>query len=121
MLRGPLALLYGNAAGGVVQVFTEAGAPQPTLSVSGAAGSFGERRQGITFAATEGAHRYTVDASSFRTDGYRDHSSASRDQVNAKAGAQIGDVLVFVANKAKVANATAGGPRARDIFDLAFL
>ncbi|HEY4998156.1 MAG TPA: TonB-dependent receptor, partial [Usitatibacter sp.] len=84
VLRGPLALLYGNAAGGVVQVFTEAGAPQPTLTVTGSAGSFGARREGVTFAATEGAHRYTLDASHFATDGYRAHSSASRDQFNGK-------------------------------------
>ena len=84
VLRGPLALLYGNAAGGVVQVFTEAGAPVPTLALTGTAGSFGARREGLTFAATEGAHRYLLDASHFATDGYRDHSSASRDQFNAK-------------------------------------
>ena len=29
VLRGPLALLYGNAAGGVLQVFTKSGAPEP--------------------------------------------------------------------------------------------
>jgi iron complex outermembrane receptor protein len=84
VLRGPLALLYGNAAGGVVQVFTEAGAPQPTLAVTGSAGSFDARREGVTYAATSGAHRYTLDASHFRTGGYRDHSQASRDQFNGK-------------------------------------
>jgi iron complex outermembrane receptor protein len=84
VLRGPLALLYGNAAGGVVQVFTEAGAPVPTVTLTGTAGSFDLRREGVTFAATEGAHRYIVDASHFATDGYRDHSSASRDQLNGK-------------------------------------
>ena len=38
-------------------------------------------------------------------------TDAARAAVNAKAGAGLGDVLVFVANKAKVANATAGGLR----------
>ncbi len=38
-------------------------------------------------------------------------SDAGRDAVNTKAGAGVGDVLIFVANKAKVANATAGGLR----------
>jgi iron complex outermembrane receptor protein len=84
VLRGPLALLYGNAAGGVVQVFTEAGAAEPTLTLSGSAGSFDSRRTGAAFAATSGAHRYTIDVSRFRTDGYREHSAASRDQLNAK-------------------------------------
>ncbi|MGZ5083425.1 MAG: TonB-dependent receptor family protein [Usitatibacter sp.] len=84
VLRGPLALLYGNAAGGVVQVFTAVGAPQPTATVTGSAGSFGARRADVMFAATEGAHRATLEASHFETDGYREHSSATRDQFNGK-------------------------------------
>jgi iron complex outermembrane recepter protein len=52
--------------------------------VTGSAGSFDARREGVTFAATEGAHRYTLDASHFATDGYRAHSSASRGQFNGK-------------------------------------
>lgn len=90
VLRGPLALLYGNAAGGVVQVFTEAGAPQPTLTLAGSAARFDAQRFGATFAATEGAHRYLIDASHFETDGYRDHSAAQRDQLNAKWSWQLG-------------------------------
>src|SRR5207253_3334953 len=31
VLRGPFATLYGNAAGGVIQIFTADGPPQPTL------------------------------------------------------------------------------------------
>jgi len=84
VLRGPLALLYGNAAGGVVQVFTETGAREPTLALSSSAGPYGARRVGGTSLETAGDHSFTVDASSFRTDGYRAHSSASRDQLNAK-------------------------------------
>ena len=84
VLRGPLALLYGNAAGGVVQVFTEAGAREPTATVSASRGSFDATRVGAGFAATSGDWRYTVDASRFDTHGYRDHSAARRDQLNAK-------------------------------------
>jgi iron complex outermembrane receptor protein len=84
VLRGPLALLYGNAAGGVVQVFTRSGAPQPTLSAGYAAGSYGMHREDVQFATTAGPHAFTVDASRFDTDGYRDHSAATREIVNAK-------------------------------------
>ena len=84
VLRGPLALLYGNAAGGVVQVFTEAGAREPTLTATASTGSFGLRREEVMFAATEGAHAVTLDASHFATSGYRAHSTASRDQINGK-------------------------------------
>src|SRR3954468_15858676 len=84
VLRGPLALLYGNAAGGVVQVFTRTGAPQPTVSGSLVFGSFGMNREDAQFAATSGPHAFTVDASRFHTDGYRDHSAATREIFNAK-------------------------------------
>ena len=84
VLRGPLALLYGNAAGGVVQVFTDAGAAQPTIAASASAGSFGADKWGVNAAATSGPHAFSVDASRFSTDGYRDHSAAVREQLNAK-------------------------------------
>jgi len=89
VLRGPLALLYGNAAGGVVQVFTQAGAPEPTLAVSGSAAPYAAHRLGLSFAASSGEHRYTIDASRFETDGYRDHSAARREQLNAKWSWQL--------------------------------
>ena len=89
VLRGPLALLYGNAAGGVVQVFTQAGASEPTLALSGSDAPYGAHRVGAGFAATSGEHRYAIDASRFETDGYRDHSSARRDQLNAKWSWQL--------------------------------
>ncbi|HXF80748.1 MAG TPA: TonB-dependent receptor [Usitatibacter sp.] len=84
VLRGPLALLYGNAAGGVVQVFTQDGAPQPTFSASAAAGSWGLRREDLKYAATSGAQSFVVDGSRFDIDGYRDHSSATRSLGNAR-------------------------------------
>src|SRR5690348_3085729 len=97
VLRGPLALLYGNAAGGVVQVVTRSGAPQPTLSASFGTGSFGMRREDVQFAATSGAHAFTVDASRFETDGYREHSAATREIVNAKWAWQAGERTRVVA------------------------
>ncbi|APV51848.1 hypothetical protein BWI17_20530 [Betaproteobacteria bacterium GR16-43] len=84
VLRGPLAQLYGNSAGGVVQVFTAVGAAQPTAGVTATAAPYDAHRYGAQFAATNGPHAYTVDLSHFETDGYRDHSQAQRDQLNAK-------------------------------------
>ena len=104
VLRGPLALLYGNAAGGVVQVFTQAGAPEPTLAISGSGAPYDARRLGASFAASSGEHRYTIDASRFDTDGYREHSAARREQLNAKwswqwSGAARIDMIVNVLNQ----------------------
>ena len=39
VLRGPFSSLYGNAAGGVIQIFTADGPPEPTLTGSAYAGS----------------------------------------------------------------------------------
>src|SRR5258706_9681072 len=62
VLRGPLALLYGNAAGGGVQGFTQAGAPEPTATLSASAAPYDAHRVGASFAAASGEHRYTIDA-----------------------------------------------------------
>src|SRR5437667_7407595 len=84
VLRGPFSTLYGNAAGGVISVFTEDGADPPQLQGQVVAGSYGTYN-GI--AKTSGVARgvgYVLAANHFVTDGYRDHSEASRDLVNAK-------------------------------------
>jgi iron complex outermembrane receptor protein len=87
ILRGPLAQLYGNAAGGVVQVFTNDPplAPEPpTASLSLGAGSYGQRQTGFTVAGGSSELGGLLDVSHFETDGYRDHSAAERTQLNGK-------------------------------------
>lgn len=84
VLRGPFSALYGNASGGVIQVFTQNGPPTPTLTPSLWAGSFHSYRAGVKFAGQQGRLNYMTDLSRFRTDGYRDHSAARRDQFNGK-------------------------------------
>ncbi|MFN7086450.1 MAG: TonB-dependent receptor family protein [Burkholderiales bacterium] len=84
VLRGPFSSLYGNAAGGVIQIFTADGPPEPEFSASFAAGSYGTTRLGAQFGGTRGALNYLIDASRFETDGYRDHGTARRDHLNAK-------------------------------------
>ena len=85
VLRGPLAQLYGNAAGGVVQVFTEADAAVPTTTLGASAGSHGAWKVGAKFSTTTaGFGSFTVDASQFQTDGARPHSEAERGQLNAR-------------------------------------
>ena len=84
ILRGPFSTLYGNAAGGVIQVFTADGPPEPTLSTSAYAGSYDTYKLGAMFGGTSGQHNYLANLSRFQTDGYRDHSWARRDHLNAK-------------------------------------
>ncbi len=100
VLRGPLAQLYGNAAGGVVQIFTDAGAPIPTAEFSYAAGPYGQSRSGLKFSASNAVDALTLDVSQFNTDGYRDHSEARRSQFNGKWVHELGNDgrLSFVLN-----------------------
>lgn len=84
VLRGPFAALYGNSSGGLVTVFTEDPPQQPTFGMRAGAGSFGARKLGIEFGGTTGALGARVDASRFRTDGWRDHSRTRRDLANAR-------------------------------------
>jgi iron complex outermembrane receptor protein len=84
VLRGPFASLYGNASGGLIQTFTEDGPERPTLRTTVSAGSYDSYRMAFNFGGTQGALNYVMDLSRFETDGYRDHSSARRDQLNGK-------------------------------------
>ena len=84
VLRGPLAGLYGNASGGVVNLFTADGPKRPTVSGDLLLGDYGTRRVGMQAGGESGALNYIADWSQFHTDGYRDHSAANRQQFNAK-------------------------------------
>jgi len=90
VLRGPLAQLYGNAAGGVVQVFTEDEPPVPTATGFLSVGSFGQRKLGARYAGSSQGQGLTIDASQFETDGYRQHSDAKRAQLNARWRKDVG-------------------------------
>ena len=84
VLRGPFSVLYGNSSGGVVQVFTEPGEGPPTLDASVAAGSSGLVRPGLRLSGSTPSMGYVVSANRFSTDGWREHSAASRDLLNAR-------------------------------------
>ncbi len=84
VMRGPFSSLYGNAAGGVIQLFTADGPPEPTLSGSLFGGSYGTYKGGVQFGGQDGRFNYIYDTSRFHTDGYRAHSTVTRDLSNAK-------------------------------------
>lgn len=87
VLRGPVAQLYGNAAGGVVQIFTQDPplGTAPVVNASAGAGSYGQRQLGAGLAGGSGNLGGMLDVSHYQTDGYRDHSAAERTQINGKA------------------------------------
>lgn len=104
VLRGPFSALYGNSSGGVIQVFTEDGEGPPTLGFSAAGGSDGTSRIGAKASGASGNVDYVLSTSRFRTDGYRDHSAATRDIANGKLGIRLddGSKLTLVANSVRI-------------------
>ncbi|MFM9902684.1 MAG: TonB-dependent receptor family protein [Polaromonas sp.] len=84
VLRGPLALLYGNSSGGVVQAFTRDAPDVPEFSSLLYTGSFGLRRTDWQYAGKVGQMGLVADYSTFETDGFRANSRAERQQFNGK-------------------------------------
>ncbi len=86
VLRGPYSAIYGNHAGGVIQLFSREGKGAPTVEASVLGGSDGTLKTGASAHGSSGRVSYVLDASHFETDGYRDHSETTRDQGFAKLG-----------------------------------
>ncbi|MES3023366.1 MAG: TonB-dependent receptor [Pseudomonadota bacterium] len=84
VLRGPFSAMYGNHSGGVIQLFTRDGEGRPTLELGLLGGSKGTRKLDMNAQGKSAGVAYVLDASRFSTDGYRDHSAATREQGFAK-------------------------------------
>ncbi len=84
VLRGPLAQLYGNSSGGVIQAFTRDAPEQPEFNAQLYTGSFGLRRTDWQYAGRVGDYGIVADYSTFDTDGFRDNSRTERQQFNGK-------------------------------------
>ena len=100
VLRGPFSALYGNASGGVVQVFTADGQGPAVVQADAMGGSYGEWRTSLNARGALDGIGYNLDYSHFQTDGYRGHSGALRDSGNAKLNFTpfAGNRLSVVAN-----------------------
>lgn len=86
VLRGPFSTLYGNSSGGVVQVWTAPGAEGDPWRLRVNAGSDNTLSVGAQLRGKEGPVDYNVAANHFATDGWRDHSRARRESLNARLG-----------------------------------
>lgn len=100
VMRGGFSALYGNHSGGVVQVFTEDGPQEPTLSARLMGGSDGTWIAGTRLGGQSGKVNYVLDAYHAETDGYRDWSRSTKEQANArlKVALDSGGTLSLIAN-----------------------
>ncbi|HTQ76630.1 MAG TPA: TonB-dependent receptor, partial [Burkholderiales bacterium] len=101
VLRGPFSSQYGNASGGVIQVFTADGPARPQVGAGFWAGSYGSSRLSFDAGGQEGRVNYVGDLSRFTTDGYRDHSAATRDLANGRIRIRLdnGSRITLVGNE----------------------
>jgi iron complex outermembrane recepter protein len=90
VLRGPFSVLYGNAAGGVVQLWSADGTPVPQTTLDIRAGSDDGFRYALGTRGMLGPVDYNVAASEFVSGGYRSHSRVRRESDNAKFGVDLG-------------------------------
>jgi iron complex outermembrane receptor protein len=84
VLRGPLAQMYGNSAGGVIQAFTRDAPAIPELLSQLYIGSYGMRRTDWQYAGRVGDYSLVADYNTFSIDGYRNNSQTKRNQFNGK-------------------------------------
>lgn len=84
VLRGPASAIYGSNAGGVIQMFSKDGSGPATIGASTLLGSDGFLKNHLYSQGGNDRAGFVLDASRMDTDGYRDHSSARRDQTFAK-------------------------------------
>jgi iron complex outermembrane recepter protein len=104
VMRGPFSVLYGNSAGGVINVFSESGKPGTELTPYFSAGSYGQRKYGVKLDGEQNGVNYLADAGELHTDGYRDHSNADRQNENVKVLLKPGadTSITFVANRVQL-------------------
>jgi iron complex outermembrane receptor protein len=91
VLRGPFSTLYGNASGGVISVYTENGTPEPVLSFTANAGSYDTFNLGMKATGIQDGVGYVGAYSWLDTNGYREHSAATRRIANAKLTFNVGE------------------------------
>lgn len=80
VLSGLMAVVFGNHAGGVAQMFTPDGKGAPSVK-----GSLNNTwKEDVSAQGEVGGLGYLIDASDFTTGGYRAHRKAERDQTMVK-------------------------------------
>ena len=101
VMRGPFSALHGNSSGGVVQRWSSQGKDGDPWRIRASAGSDDAYTLGVQLRGAGGGIGYNLTASRFDSQGYRDHSTARRDSLNARFDFDLGASrkLVLVLNR----------------------
>ena len=84
ILKGPSSALYGNAAGGVINIKTEEPSHFPfSFQPRFTMGAFGYKKVEGKFTGTIDKYSYLLNMSKLNSDGFRDHSALSSYSINS--------------------------------------
>ena len=84
VIRGPSSVLYGNSAGGVINLNTTFDTSRPlTITPDIQFGSYGYNRQQVRVDGGNAGTQFMASVSRFETDGFRENSHAEITQVNS--------------------------------------
>ncbi|MCZ0928001.1 TonB-dependent receptor [Halomonas janggokensis] len=97
VIRGPSSVLYGNAAGGVIDVTTADGRDNPGTSLRAETGSDGYRKTSLQTGGSQGDWSHHVSLSALNVDGYREQSSTEKYLLNAKLRRELGSERALTA------------------------
>ncbi|MEC4768183.1 TonB-dependent receptor [Halomonas sp. CUBES01] len=97
VIRGPSSVLYGNAAGGVIDVTTADGRDDPGTQVRAEAGSDGYRKTSLQTGGSNGDWSHHVSLSALNVNGYREQSSTEKYLLNAKLRRELGSERALTA------------------------
>jgi iron complex outermembrane receptor protein len=93
VLRGPFSALYGNASGGVIELFSAPPPPTPEFRAGLVLGDAGMTRASLGWRGpldAQGRHGLAIDAIQVDSDGTRAHSASRRRVGQASARGDIG-------------------------------
>jgi iron complex outermembrane receptor protein len=89
--RSNLSALYGNASGGVVNLITDFGFDRNRLKLDESGGSFGLRRDQVSYGFVAGRGRGVVTGSNTNYDGWRKHSGSTSAEAHLRLSAPLGE------------------------------
>ena len=90
VIRGPSSVLYGNAAGGVIDITTADGRDNPGTRLRVGAGSDGFQKVALQNGGVQGDWSHHISLTALSVDGYREQSSTEKYLLNAKLRRELG-------------------------------
>lgn len=91
VMRGPFSSLYGSSSGGIIQLITADAPKTPEIGFTFMTGSYGTRKESTHTSGTLNGVEYLLNVNHFETDGYREHSSAWKNQETAQIKFNLSD------------------------------